>query len=127
MPKGCVCILQGLQARTFYSSGNTVDLGSFMWAHCLVQSKAISLPSSIQAGPSSRSSAGSADQCGGPCLVDMCNHKGQGGSAHLVWGQQHLGHRTVKLVAKQHHHPGVWLPSSAAYGLPVWFCARSWN
>ena len=35
-------------------------------------------------------------QCGGPCLVpvvDMCNHMGQGGSAHLVWGQQHQGHR----------------------------------
>ena len=41
-------------------TGNTVDLGSFMWAHCLVRSRAISPPSMIQAAPPSQSSAGSA-------------------------------------------------------------------
>ncbi|KAA6417995.1 MAG: hypothetical protein FRX49_11995 [Trebouxia sp. A1-2] len=101
--------LAALHNQLFGHAGNTVDLGSFMWAHCLVRSRAISLPSSIQAAPASQSSAGSADQYGGPCLVpvvDMCNHMGQGGSAHLVWGQQHQGHRTVELVAKQQHHAG---------------------
>ncbi|KAL0044661.1 hypothetical protein WJX82_004638 [Trebouxia sp. C0006] len=108
--------LAALHCQLFGHAGNTVDLGSFMWAHCLVRSRAISPPSSIQAAPPSHSSAGSADQsldkvlqCGGSCLVpvvDMCNHTGQGGSAHLVWGQQHQGHRTVELVAKQQHQPG---------------------